>query len=261
MTHPWTCVVSYHTDPETCGVARFSAELARRLGVPMRRLGVVGRHLGAPALYSLKWSELDEFPWHDPVQTGNLWPYVDVLWHDRAPVVGATGRHWYLPALGVPALVHPSRLSETALFTFGMAHKLELDHFADLRQRLGPVELWISTATHEGAGPSRVPDLMTVWGPTARNLGTLSDDALGLVWSRTSAVVAFFKDGLRANNTTVHAALNAGVPVVTNWGDETPDDLKAVTHDYRTLTAIPTERPQPSPYTWDRLMRHLCEGS
>jgi hypothetical protein len=207
-------------------------------------------------LFSLKWAELDS------VVRRLRWDKQDVLWHDTPELSGpVTGQHWYLPALGVPALVRPSTLETPALFTFGMSHKIEVDMFRALREQLPPCQLWISTATHEGAGPSRVPELMDAWGPTARNLGTLSDEALGLVWSRVSALVAFFAGGLRANNTTVHAALDAGVPVITNHGPETPDDLRAITHDYRGLTTIPKRPAGPSPYTWERLLEALCDPS
>ena len=252
MTHPWTCVVSYHTDPEKCGVAKFSRELARRLGVPM--VGLTDKTVGRP-LYSVKWSELDS--------GARFWPWFecDVLWHDVPTIWGPQrdSRWWYLPAIGVPALVQPSTLVQPALFTFGMSHKIQVPLFRALQSQLPPCQLWISTAAHEGAGPSRIPSLMAAWGPHARNLGTLSDEALGLVWPRVSALVAFFDAGLRANNTTVHAALDAGVPVITNHGDETPDDLRALTHDYRGLTAIPAKPAGPSPYTWERLLEALCE--
>ena len=255
MSHPWTCVVSYHTDPEHCGVAKFNRQLARRLGVPMVKLG---EHYweGERPLFSMKWAEL-------PVALRSLcWHKRDVLWHDT-PTLAApvTGRHWYLPAIGVPALVQPSTLVQPALFTFGMSHKIQVPLFRALQAQLPPCQLWVSTATHEGAGPSRIPDLMAAWGATARNLGTLSDEALGLVWPHVSALVAFFDAGLRANNTTVHAALDAGVPVITNHGDETPDDLRALTHDYRGLTKFPPQPEGPSPYTWARLLEALCDPS
>jgi hypothetical protein len=90
----------------------------------------------------------------------------------------------------------------------------------------------------------------------------LSDDALSLVWDNVDAMVAFFTGGLRANNSSVHAALDAGVSVITNHGPQTPDDLKAVTHDYRSVTSLWLPTPAPSPYTWDRLLKELtCEPS
>ena len=277
MTH-WTSVVSYHTDPEVCGVAKFSKQLAARLGVPLVGLSPMVEAQLAPApLFSIKWAEIDpqeiRTPWFQRQLLGT-----DQLWHDEPPPTAPSpGRVWKLYEIGVPALVTPSRITDAgilarteALFTFGMAHKLDHEHFGALAALLPGFELWISTAAHEGAGPSRVPDLMQRWGPRARNLGHLTDDALGLVWPRVMACVAFFEHGLRPNNSSVHAALNAGVPVITNWGPGTPDDLKAITHDVSNLLpsleavldATPHNWPPPSPYTWDRLLKELgCEPS
>jgi hypothetical protein len=254
----WTSVVSYHTDPQTCGVAKFSAHLAAHLGVPHVPL-LDSLQWGDYPLFSLKAAELTGVPLRACL------PH-DQLWHDPPPLnYHPSGRVWKLYETGVPSLVR-SRPIGTApvLFTFGMSHKLDHDRFLELRALLPLHELWISTAEHEGAGPSKVPGLMAAWGPRARNLGHLTDDALALVWPRVHAFVAFFAGGLRANNTSVHAALDAGVPVVTNHGPRTPLDLAAVTYDYRTLAESGWFLPRPagSPYTWERFLRELrCDPS
>jgi hypothetical protein len=257
----WTSVVSYHTDPETCGVAKFSKQLAERLGVPLipaNDLDLVQLvNNDECPLLSIKWSEWVRFP--------ERLACCDQLWHDDPGEWVArqvTGRVWRLYEIGVPALVQPVHMDSLSLFTFGMAHKLELDMFRELVAIFPTQELWISTATHEGAGPSKVSDLMRLWGRRARNLGHLSDAALALVWPHVLAFVAFFEGGVRPNNSSVHAALNAGVQVITNWGPGTPDDLKAVTNDYRNIPDRLLLRSDPSPYTWDRLLKELgCDAS
>jgi hypothetical protein len=144
-----------------------------------------------------------------------------------------------------------------------MAHKIDLAKFNVLRQLYAGWELWVSTAAHEGAGPSKVPALMATWGRHAYDLGQLSDAALALIWFRITAFVAFFEHGLRANNSSVHAALDAGVPVITNHGPQTPADLRACTYDYTTLPRhlLPVPQCERSPYTWDRLLKELAHGS
>jgi hypothetical protein len=252
----WTSVVSYHTDPEACGVARLSQQLAQRLGVPHVAYNDL-EAWGANPLLSVKWAEM-------PPGMYTAYLRHDQLWHDAAPAIEAelTGRLWKLYEVGVPALVQPVRMGQhPAFFTFGMSHKVDLAHFAVLRAKFPTHELWISTATHEGAGPSKVPELLAMWGAGAFDLGHLSDAALSLVWPQVTAFVGFFADGLRANNSSVHAALNAGIPVVTNHDAQTPSDLRAITHDYR---AVDQHTPMPwrgySPYTWDRLLKELgCE--
>ena len=256
---PWTSVVSYHTDPATCGVARFSAQLAQRLGVKTGCLVHSPMFWGDHPLLSVKWAEVDP---RVKRLLRTEYAGVDQLWHD-APPKGhtATGRVWKLYDIGVPALVERSVMAPTALFTFGMAHKIDLKKFVALREKFPLDQLWISTAEHEGAGPSRVQELMRAWGDNARNLGHLSDAALHLVWPHVSVFVAFFEQGLRANNSSVHAALDAGVPVITNHGRQTPDDLRACTHDYRRLRPR-VDMATRSPYTWDRLLKELgCEPS
>ena len=118
-------MVSYHTDPDTCGVARFSAHLAACLGIPLR-----GWHedWGMNPLLSIKWAELGT------ERLSRLGPF-DQLWHDAPPApVAVAGQVWKLYDLGVPSLVR-SRPIGTAptLFTFGMAHKLDHDRFLELR--------------------------------------------------------------------------------------------------------------------------------
>jgi hypothetical protein len=251
---PWTSVVSYHTDPETCGVARFSAQLAARLGVPLVGIGDRSDCWGDHPLLSIKFSE-----WQSVLSPTGIWSLRrDQLWHDAPPDwYQATGRVWKLYELGVPALVDCPVMAENALFTFGMAHKVDLDRFRQLAQVFPERQLWVSTAVHEGAGPSKVTDLMAVWGPHARNLGHLSDAALQLIWPRTWAFVAFFEHGLRANNSSVHAALDAGVTVITNHGPDTPADLRVRTIDQSDLLSWPWPRPTGSPYTWPRLLKEL----
>lgn len=256
---PWDGVVTSHPDVERCGVAKFSRQLAARLGVPCLAIGDV-RWRDRP-LYSVKWTELTE-----PQQRDIAWASHDVLWHDLpAWIITPKGghRHFALPQIGVPSLVDPTPLADTALFTFGFSHKFEVGLFEALREKVGAVPLWISTAQHEGATESRLPRLLKVW-PEAVFLGELSDAALQLVWPRCRALLAFFAGGLRANNTTVHAALEAGVPVITNWGTDTPDDLRSVTVDLPKLTIEYVEDSvggmgmSMSPYTWARLLEAIA---
>jgi hypothetical protein len=230
-----------------------SQQLAARLGVQCVGMDVE-QWVGDRPLISLKYAELpDLFP------LVHLYG-VDQLWHDAPPAQYAecvTGRVWKLYELGVPALVQPVHMADRALFTFGMAHKIDLEKFAAVRDQFPGQQLWISSAEHEGAGPSKVPELMALWGPDARNLGHLSDAALALIWPRVRAFVAFFADGLRANNSSVHAALNAGVPVITNYGPDTPADLRDRTMDYGMMSRDDWHVPTGSPYTWDRLLKEL----
>ena len=56
----YTCVVSYHTNPYTCGVARFNKSLADSLGVPLVGVAKYLLDVHDTALLSLKFEEVDE---------------------------------------------------------------------------------------------------------------------------------------------------------------------------------------------------------
>ena len=81
MSLPFTSVVSYHTNPMTCGVAKFSAELAKRLGVPF--VGVSDMVPGGSRhpLFSLKWSEVNWATDWD-MFVAKVSPPYSVFWHD-----------------------------------------------------------------------------------------------------------------------------------------------------------------------------------
>src|SRR5690349_7365892 len=51
------CVLSYHTNPATCGTAKFNLRLARELGVPMYRLDSPPARTAKHPLLSLRQHE------------------------------------------------------------------------------------------------------------------------------------------------------------------------------------------------------------
>lgn len=227
----FTSVVSYHTNPMTCGVAKFSAELARQLGVPF-----VGRvdDGGAFPLWSLKASEYPHIPYPLPDRFG-------VFWHDAgidavtraAEIVFYADTSLGSPGLWCPSLISP-RTRPIRLFSFGMAHKLQTARYQRVRDLLYaaklPYHLRVSVGLHEGTsldGAEKHFDaLKAIMGPEhVTILGILSDDAVAEELAHAEYVLAFFEHGLRANNTTVHAALDAGRVVVSNIDDATPIPL------------------------------------
>ena len=143
---PWTSVVSYHTDPDTCGVARFSAQLASHLRVP--HLPLVSEAWDrSSALLSIKWRELD---WVGLEVLETHGGQCDQLWHDAPTMCFRFRRVWKLYEIGVPALVRrvPLLMDTPVIFTLGMAHKIELSAFVHLRALYPGFALWISSATH-----------------------------------------------------------------------------------------------------------------
>lgn len=266
VTLPFTSVVSYHTNPLTCGVAKFSAELAKRLGVPFTGLLSSDHDGGNLPLYSLKFSELGGFN----VLAVNAERY-GVFWHDAGEKFITDNAEFVFyadPSLGSPGLWCPSlitpRKHPVKLFSFGFAHKLQTEHYRKVRELLDAASiryhLRVSVGIHEGTsldGAEKHFDaLREIMGPdNVTILGILSDDAVSEELSNCDYVLAFFENGVRHNNTTVHAALDADRKVITNGAPI----LDTLSLDY--LDEWPTRY---NPWSWDHLieaMRKACEKS
>lgn len=236
-------VLSYHLNPQTCGVARFNQLLAERLGVPHRSVHEAPEFQFP--LYSVKAAEWDQ-PFYQ------AWPkHFAVLWHDRSEIQWTTNQRatsiWYADEIGCPATLtgNPTRGAYRVL-VFGMAHKLALPHFARLKAELDrehpDYTIELSTAVHEGSPwdetlTQSVESMRAIFGDKLRVLGFLGDDALAKELQDCDAVAAYFTPALRANNTSAWAAIAAGKPLYTNTDANSPE-----------LT---------NPPTWDRLLQTL----
>jgi hypothetical protein len=281
---PFTSVVSYHTNTFGCGVAKFSAELAKRLGVPF--VDYYGEWGDFPLL-SLKWREIvgvDAWRYDEPQFDEWRWKVSDhkqfaVFWHDAGDkrITKKAAHVFYAdPSLGEPAvfcpsLLEPAKPRTVRLFSFGMAHKLKADAYQRVRELLEAdgldYHLRVSVGLHEGTSLSDATKhfdaLKQIMGPEKVTiLGILSDEAVALELRDADYVLAFFEKGVRANNTTVHAALSQNKIVVTNHDAQTPGYLRASTRDI--VTRRFWENTIPYYYSWDRLleeMQKICDNS
>ena len=135
-----------------------------------------------------------------------------------------------------PGMVFDTKLApaELSIFSFGMAHKLPVAHYVRLRELLEAdgrsYALYFSNASHETAtigDEERVFAAMRELFP--RNLfflGHLSDVAI-YNWMRdTTFFAAFFRDGARANNTSIASAMEHGAVVITNLDEHSPPALR-----------------------------------
>jgi hypothetical protein len=291
----FTSVVGYHMQPLTCGVAKFNTLLAQRLGVPFVA-NTDTDHWGDFPLLSLKWAELDAN--HQTFTRSKCWPDVrqnsaevmrtatakryGVFWHDAGDAtITAHAEHVFYadpslgsPGLWCPSLLTPSRPRTVRLFSFGMAHKLQTAHYAKVRQLLEAAgldyRLRVSVGLHEGTdladATQHFDALREILGADKVTiLGILSDDAVAEELQHADYVLAFFEQGLRANNTTVHAAMDAGCQVVTNTDDDTPDVFRlAPLSNISAMGKWPRTRRSYNPHSWDNLierMETLCEAS
>lgn len=269
---PFTSVVSLHTNEYGCGVAKFSKQLAERLGVPF---GALYGAWGAYPLLSLKWSEVEDermYTWDKIRDREREGLSFGVFWHDdgdRAITDDARIVYYADPSLGAPglwcpSLIEPPKPRTVKLFSFGMAHKLQTQHFQKVRELLDAASiryhLRVSVGLHEGTSLSdatqhfdALKDIMGAENVTI--LGILSDDAVNQELQDADYVLAFFEQGVRANNTTVHAALSANKRVFTNHDAQTPGYLKAATRDI--VTRDVWESSIPYYYSWDRLIEQM----
>lgn len=254
-------VVSHHMNPFASGVARFNEILAERLGVPLLSLfdGSVTQ-LGGPLL-SFKAAELEA----DEVDAVHrlldrlegraatrlfLHAYAGLDVEQRL-VEGAHTifcgndeiRH-ALPACGAavvqawaPGLLLDNRRfepGEISVFSFGMAHKVRTEMFVRLRELLEAAgrsyAIHISNANHETATLQDAQivfqEMHRVFPSRLYFLGNLSDVAVYNQLLTTTFFAAFFPGGARANNTSIHSAMDQGAVVLTNLDEHSPDYLR-----------------------------------
>lgn len=211
-------VLSYHTNPQTCGVAKFNQQLAQRLGVPC--LPLTNQFVGH-ALVSIKASEVGT-GWEYEIPDG-----CTLLLHDRPTMPPRGARRWfYADEIGCPSTISGTAHRGTyRVLVFGMAHKLVLPYFESLKGLLDDEHpdytIELSTAVHEGspwdeALTHSIEAMRGVFGDKLRVLGYLGDDALAKELQDVDAVALYYLPALRANNTTYWAAVEAGKTIYTN---------------------------------------------
>jgi len=252
------CIAGYHLNPWTCGIAKFNAILAKNLGVPVVGLRAVELGSHRCPLLSLK---LSEFSSTDAADL-DLWAssragQFELFLHafDGTEVeqrlVAAAAKVYCgnselftelqtmrpdIQELFCPGtLLNPERFSQTELsvFTFGMAHKIRVPLYRRLRELLDATgrsySVYVSTALHENTSFDdsfvvRFEELQSIF-DRVYFMGYLSDTAVFNHLMDCTYVAAFFEKGLRANNTTVNAAMEVGCAVITNLDEHSPQGL------------------------------------
>ena len=253
------CIAGYHLNPFTCGIAKFNTILAKHLSVPV--VGIRAVELGEyrQPLLSIK---LNEFTGSDAADldawsaahTGRFELFLHAF--DGTPVeqrlVSSAARVYCgntqlyrelrparpdIQELFCPGtLLNPLRFQRTELsvFTFGMAHKIRVPLYRRLRDLLDAsgksYSVYVSTALHEntsfdGSFVVRFEELQSIFGGQVYFMGYLSDTAVFNHLVDCTFVAAFFEQGLRANNTTVNAAMECGCAVITNLDEHSPAGL------------------------------------
>ena len=298
------CIAGYHLNPWTCGIAKFNAILGQRLGLPIVSvLGLEHTRYRRPLL-SVKLSEFS--PTDTRLLDGWLAAHAgefELFFHafdDTEPerrLLGAAVRvhcgngELVAELRGLRPDVHelwcPGTIlnaqrfakTELAVFTFGMAHKIRVPLYRRLKELLDGTHLsysvYVSTALHEntsfdGSFVVTFEELQSIFEERVYFMGYLSDTAVYNQLLDAALLAAFFERGLRANNTTVNAAMECGCAVLTNLDEHSPP---ALTHLENVIDIQQCERlPDPpalaeigkaaaatvhAHYGWDRLIAEL----
>jgi hypothetical protein len=258
------CIAGYHVNPWTCGIAKFNAILGRHLEVPVARIGAPELEAFRRPLLSLKMSEFtaeDAQALSDWVEAhaGAFELFLHAfdgtamemrmlaaaarvycgnreLAHDLAPA-----RPDIVELFCPGTLLNPQRFEQTeiSIFTFGMAHKIRVPLYRRLRDLLEATgkdySIYVSTALHEntsfdGSFVVRFEELQSIFNGRVYFMGYLSDTAVFNHLADCTFLAAFFEKGLRANNTTVNAAMESGCAVITNLDEYSPQQLAHMTN-------------------------------
>ncbi len=250
------CVVTHHLNGYASGVARFNELLAEQLAVPLLGLSDPALAQHRRPLLSFKASELDDasavaarallaaaqpqvylHSWDDTPLERELVAAATRIWAGNLAVRAAVAElHDDVRDAWTPGLITDCREIPSAaitVFSFGMAHKIQTDHFLRLRELLETsgrsYVVLVSSATHATSSPREdraVHDRMHELFPTGLYfLGTLSDLAVYNQLRHATYFASFFPGGVRANNTSVAAAMEHGGVVITNLDEFSPPSL------------------------------------
>jgi hypothetical protein len=250
-----TAIVTFHTNPYTCGVARFNIALAESLDVPLVTLSDFLSKPISGALLSIKCEEIGEENSRELsrflVSTSEKF---DVYLHglddsEAEQIVIAQAARIFTATMEMADAIRNSRSDvqstfapgaspspvleqvDCTLLTFGMAHKIRVAGYRKLGEVLQgdsrSFRLEISTALHEGTTFSEDffmvgKEIREVFDGNVSFLGFLADEEVSNRMRAADALVAFFPNGVRENNTTVLSAMSHGCAVITNIDQHSP---------------------------------------
>ncbi len=247
-------VVTHHRDGFRSGVARFNELLVERLGVPLYGIGDEGEPGWSESLLSFKAGEMTDAERLELAERlaradwrGEVYLH-EYGGHDLERTIVARARRVHCgnseiyeqirdlnphsSVVWTPGLLVDRRdyeAAELSVFSFGMAHKIQTERFRRLRELLDAsgrsYSVYVSAANHE---TSSLEDAQAVFEemhqifPSLYFLGNLSDVAVHNQLRQSTFFAAFFPKGVRANNTTVAAAMETGAVVITNLDRHSP---------------------------------------
>ena len=259
MSVVYSGLVSYHTNPYTCGVARFNQALSVALKIPIVAMSNLSLRTADVLLLSLKFEEIS----HESAEQllSNLQAsdaVFDLFLHgiidsEIEQVFVTTARQVFVASNEYADQIRSRRTdvvsyfapgasdlsknvdADLTLLTFGMAHKIRSAGYKKLGQLLSnddrTVQLEISTELHDGTSFSEDffsvgSEISQVFDGNVSFLGFLADEEVSRRLHAAHALVAFFPSGARENNTTVLSAMAHRCPVITNLDSYSPSWMK-----------------------------------
>lgn len=255
-------ILSSHSNPYLSGVARFNRHLSQKLGIPLYAMQDYIRLTRGLVLMSVKFraSEPEDFKIAEMAMSHFKQRAIayDLFLHSydgydiENTLVKGSGRVFCANAeiahelkgqagevlsVWCPRLIEAEPMIEMRtlnILSFGMVHKLQIHCHRKLAHFLKEADieysLWVSTAFHEkakfGDFESMGRELEGIYDRRVEFMGFLSDGAVNYFLSKAHLLAAFFEGGVRANNTSVYAAMEKGCPVLTNCDSFSPAWLK-----------------------------------
>ncbi len=254
------CIISYRLDVLHSGVAKFNAELARRLDVPV--YGVfddIALSSQCP-LFSLKLADMTQpdcarlaariieiqkgkrsrvflHSFSGLEEERKILQMTEKVYCANSEIYQAVAAlHREAEELWCPPLLSDTRKlprRDLKIFSFGMAHKIRIDMFRKLHDLLeGTGQAYVlvmSNAFHESASLNDSLDAFAniekLFGPNFYHVGFLSDAAVANFIKDATFFAAFFDKGVRANNSTVMSAMEQGAVVITNLDRYSPSSF------------------------------------
>lgn len=257
------CILGYHMNPLTCGVARFNRAVGDQLDLPVFSMFSEEGLAAKRPLLSFKASEMSQNALDLLARIADdpqIWPHLRLFFHDysatqvevklirRADKVYCGNEalkreidalHHDVVQAWCPGYLFEKRefdhSSEIKIYTFGMAHKLRADYYHRLRDLLEQsgksYVLYISAAIHEDTSLDdsftvAYEELRQIFGDRVFFLGFVSDAALYAYLKECTFFAAFFQSGVRANNSSVSTAMQCGAVVVTNLDASSPASFR-----------------------------------
>lgn len=257
------CIVGYHLNPLTCGIAKFNYLLANKCNLPLISIFDPLLKESAHPLISIKLSEFSNscidrleclVKTFDSTRLFSLFLHaydeteIENKLIEKACYIycGNQELSQRIQSLHKNKLVRQAwcpggflermkfKKAEIEIFSFGMAHKLRSEYYKKLDvllKRTGKTYcLYLSTALHEGTQfegsfATAYEEIRSCFSGPVYFLGYLSDSALFNKLSESTFFAAFFDKGVRANNTSVHTAMQCGKIVITNLDQSSPKEF------------------------------------